>query len=184
MWNADIDYAYARTPETVSGAHALTVQKPVRKGYEGRFFWSSLILLRFCTEIGLTGNLWAQSVTQKSVGQVTTHPSHQRFGPKVGKIQYWKCWMQICWSGFWPTFEMTNPDVAPQNYLFSQMYNLDAVYPAGSLVSNVKCRCSPLSRIRNAECSCRSGLKKSTFCICIQHFFWVAPGFDRSTAGR
>ena len=29
MWNADIDYAYARTPETVSGAHALTVQKPV-----------------------------------------------------------------------------------------------------------------------------------------------------------
>ena len=83
------------------------------------------------------------------------------------------------WSRFRPTFEMTNPDVAPQNCLFSQMYNLDAVrvYPAGSLVSNVKCRCSLLSRMRNAECSCRSGLKKSTFCICIQHFFW-APGFE------
>ena len=57
MWNADIDYPYARTPETVSGGartlRVVAVQKPIRKGCGGRFFWSSLFLLGFCTEIGL-----------------------------------------------------------------------------------------------------------------------------------
>ena len=143
------------TPETVSEARASAVQLSskthyYRKGCEGRFFWSSLFLLGFCPEIGLAGNLWARSVTQKSVGPVATHPTHQQIGPKYGKVEYWKCWVQMCWSRFWPTFEMTNPDVAPRNCLFSQNVQFGCSIPGWVLFSNVKCRCSA-ARCRESE---------------------------------
>ena len=133
MWNADIDYPYARASETVSGASALAVQKPIRKGCGDGFSGVLWFCLGFAPKSDwreiCEPSLSLKNRSDRSLPIPDINESARNLEKSnIGNVGY-RC-QKMCWSGFWPTFEMT------RNVQFGCSIN---IYPAGSLVSNVKC---------------------------------------------